>query len=111
MDQFINTLSIFSAVDESISIRSCALPDAQAIVSLGIRTFRDTFDEMNTPENMMLYINKTFTLKKIKEELQERGSIFFIAEKDDDPVGYARLRTSHTPDALSGTVALEIERL
>lgn len=111
MDQFVNTQTFFSPVDESISIRSCALPDAEAIVSLGIRTFRDTFDEMNTPENMMLYINKTFTLKKIKEEIKERGSIFFIVEKDDDPIGYARLRTSHTPEALKGTVAMEIERL
>ena len=87
------------------------MQDADAIVSLGIRTFRDTFDESNTPENMLLYINSTFTLKKVKAELREPGSVFFLAEKDDDPVGYARVRTSHTPDELKGTSAIEIERL
>jgi diamine N-acetyltransferase len=87
------------------------LHDAEAIVSLGIRTFRETFDEMNTPENMMLYINKTFTLKRVREEIQEPGSVFFLAEKEEDAIGYARLRTAHTPEALDGTSALEIERL
>jgi diamine N-acetyltransferase len=98
-------------MNESVSIRSCALHDAEAIVSLGIRTFRDTFDEMNTPENMMLYLNKTFTLKKVKEEIQEPGSVFFLAEIEDEPVGYARIRTSEKPDGLEGTSPIEIERL
>jgi diamine N-acetyltransferase len=98
-------------MNESISIRSCTLHDAEAIVSLGIRTFRDTFDEMNTPENMMLYLNKTFTLKRIKEEIQEPGSIFFIAEKDGEAIGYARLRIgSEKPEGIEAN-ALEIERL
>lgn len=98
-------------MNESISIRSCSLQDAEAILSIGIRTFRDTFDEMNKPENMMLYINKNFTLKRIKEEIQEPGSVFFIAEKKNEAVGYARIRTSKTPDELKGSAALEIERM
>jgi diamine N-acetyltransferase len=98
-------------MDESVTIRSCSLHDAEAILSLGIRTFRDTFDEMNTPENMMLYLNKTFTLKRIREEIQEPGSIFFIAEKDGDAVGYARLRTFEKPDGLESQSPIEIERL
>mgnify|MGYP000011634770 CR=1 FL=1 len=98
-------------MNETVTIRSCSLNDAQTILSMGIRTFRDTFDDMNTPENMMLYINKTFTLRKIKEEIKEPGSLFFIAEKDEEAVGYARVRTSKKPEGLNGSSALEIERL
>lgn len=97
-------------MNESVSIRNCSLKDAQAIVSLGIRTFRDTFDELNTPENMMLYLNKNFTLKKIKEEIQEPDAVFFIAEKDEEAIGYARVRKSK-PEGLDGNSALEIERM
>lgn len=98
-------------MNETITIRSCSLNDAKTIVSMGIRTFRDTFDDMNTPENMMLYINSTFTLRKIKEEIQEPGSVFFLAEKKKEPVGYARVRISPKPDGLGLSSALEIERL
>jgi ribosomal protein S18 acetylase RimI-like enzyme len=98
-------------MNETVTIRSCSLHDAEVIVSLGIRTFRDTFDEMNSPQNMMLYINSTFTIRKIKEELQEPGSVFFLAEQDNEAVGYARVRSSKTPAGLDGNSCLEIERL
>lgn len=99
-------------MNESVTIRSCTLQDSEAIMSLGIRTFRDTFDEMNTPENMMLYLNQNFTLKRIRDEIKEPGSLFFIAESEfDQPIGYARVRHSPPPEALRGTNALEIERI
>jgi ribosomal protein S18 acetylase RimI-like enzyme len=98
-------------MDETITIRSCSLHDVEVIKSLGIRTFRETFDEMNTPQNMMLYINSTFTIRRIKEELQEPGSVFFLAEQDNEAVGYARVRSSKKPEGLEGNSCLEIERL
>lgn len=98
-------------MNESVSIRSCSLNDAEAIMSLGIRTFRDTFDEMNTTENMMLYLNENFTVKRIKKEIQEPGAVFFIAEVHDEAVGYARIRVSQTPEALKTYAAVEIERM
>jgi ribosomal protein S18 acetylase RimI-like enzyme len=85
--------------------------DAEAIVSLAIKTFRDTFDEMNTPENMMLYLNSTFTLKRIREEMKEPGAVFFVAEIDDEIVGYARVRESKQAESESLAKPIELERL
>jgi diamine N-acetyltransferase len=96
---------------ENITIRSCSLHDVNTIVSLGIRTFRDTFDDVNTTENMMMYINEKFTLRKIREEIEEPGSLFFLAERNGKAIGYARVRTSQQLSELNGTNALEIERL
>lgn len=98
-------------MDKTVTIRSCSLKDAEALVSIGIRTFRDTFDEMNTPENMMLYLNETFTIKKIRAELQEPGSAYFLAESGDTTIGYARLRTGEIPDGLQAQSPIEIQRL
>lgn len=99
-------------MNESVTIRSCSQHDAEAIMSLGIRTFRDTFDEMNTPENMMLYLNQNFTVKRIREEIREPKSMFFLAESEyGQPIGYARVRHSSSPEGLTSTNALEIERI
>ncbi len=98
-------------MEESITIRSCSLQDVDTLVSLGIRTFRDTFDEVNTAENMMDYINKTFTARKMRDEMLEEGSVFFLAEFEKQPIGYARVRRSETPEGLTATTPLEIERL
>ena len=98
-------------MNKPVTIRSCSLRDAQAIVSIGIRTFRVTFDEKNTAENMMLYLNSTFTLKNITTELGEKGSVFFIAEQGNKTAGYARIRTAEKPDGVHGSSPLEIQRL
>ncbi len=94
-----------------VTIRSCSLRDAETLVGIGIRTFRDTFEEMNSRENMILYLNKTFTLDKIKSEIEEKGSVFFIAEQYNRTAGYARVRTLNRPAGLSANSPMEIERL
>ncbi len=96
---------------EAVTIRNAVINDAEAIVSLAIKTFRDTFDEMNTPENMMLYLNSTFTLKRIREEMKEPGAVFFVAEIDDEIVGYARVRESKQAESESLAKPIELERL
>lgn len=98
-------------MEATINLRSCTIKDAEALVSLGIRTFRDTFDEYNSPEDMMAYINKAFTLRKLKEELTEERSLFFLAEADEEPVGYARVRDGELPKEMEGLKALELQRL
>lgn len=99
------------SMKDEITIRNCTKKDAEKILALAIRTFRDTFDESNTPENMMLYITGQLTLPKIKEALEEKGSVFFLAEKAGQAVGYARVRQSPLPEGFSEENAIEIERL
>ena len=96
---------------EQVQIRKCTVNDVEAIVELGIHTFRDTFQEVNTEKDMDLYVNNTFTPAKIKEELEDKDSLFFLAEESGDIVGYAKVKTIAKPDGAEGTVALEIERL
>ena len=50
-------------MNEGISVRTCNHKDIDTLVALGIKTFRDTFDEFNSPENVIRYINNTFTKK------------------------------------------------
>jgi len=98
-------------MNEGISVRTCNQKDIETLVSLGIKTFRDTFDEFNTPENMILYINKTFTRKIIEHEMKQPGTVFFLALDGRRSVGYAKIKASTTPAEFNGTPALEIEKL
>src|SRR5690606_34054143 len=98
-------------MNEGISVRTCNLKDVDALVALGIKTFRDTFDEYNTPENMIRYITDTFTRKEIEHEMKQPGTIFFLAFDGRKAAGYAKIRSSNAPKQLDGAPALEIERL
>jgi ribosomal protein S18 acetylase RimI-like enzyme len=96
---------------ESLTIRPCTLNDVDTIVSLGVQTFRETFDAVNTPENMNLYIDRTFSREKIRSEFDETGAVFFIVEEQQKPVGFAKVRASKKEPGLKGNLALEIERI
>jgi ribosomal protein S18 acetylase RimI-like enzyme len=98
-------------MNEGISVRTCNHTDVDTLVSVGIKTFRDTFDEFNSPENMILYINKIFTRKAIEQEMKEAGTVFFLAFDGRKPAGYAKIRASENPEGLQPASALEIERL
>lgn len=98
-------------MNEGISVRTCNDKDIDTLVALGIKTFRDTFDDFNTPENMMRYINKTFTKKAVQEEMKEPGTVYFLALDGRTPVGYAKMRASQNPQGLDDVAAMEIERL
>lgn len=92
-------------------IRKATVEDAEMLCALGIQTFRDSFESANTPENMNLYLDKTFNPEKIREELREPGSVFLILDHGDSPAGYTKLRTGHDPEELGNVKAIEIERL
>ena len=100
-----------SKLNEGISVRTCNQKDIETLVSLGIKTFRDTFDEFNTPQNMLLYINKTFSKKNIEQEMKVPGTVFFLAFDGRKAAGYAKVRSSEKPAGLNHDPVLEIERL
>ena len=100
-----------TAMNEGISVRTCNEKDIDALVALGIKTFRDTFDEYNSPENMIRYINETFTRKILEHEMKQTGTVFFLAFDGRRTAGYAKVRSSYTPPELEGKATLEVERL
>lgn len=97
---------------DSVKIRTCTVDDVSILVTLGIQTFRETFEDVNTPENMRLYFEATFNHEKIRNEIVEPGALFFLAEINNFPVGFAKVRASEKPEGLNSTTsALELERL
>jgi ribosomal protein S18 acetylase RimI-like enzyme len=98
-------------MSETITVRPCKREDASALIALGIKTFYDTFAEVNTPENMRAYLDSTFTQERVESEFSEPGSQFFIAEENGLPLGYARVRTSKREEGVLGLNPMEIERL
>jgi ribosomal protein S18 acetylase RimI-like enzyme len=95
----------------TVTIRTCSLQDADVLMSLGIQTFRETFEEVNTRENMKVYLETNFTKARLSNELSEAGAVFFIAEINGEPAGFSKVIASKKPADLDGHSAMEIERI
>jgi diamine N-acetyltransferase len=94
-----------------IKIRKANHLDVDLLINLGIKTFRDTFEAVNTPGDMKLYLDKNFNDERIGREIGEEGSVFFLAFDGDDAVGFARVRRGENQSGLNAQNFLEIERL
>ncbi|PTT40475.1 GNAT family N-acetyltransferase [Chryseobacterium sp. HMWF028] len=95
----------------SIIINKASAEDVEIVQNLGIQTFSETFAEDNTEEAMKKYLEESFTSEKIKSELNNPDSHFYIAWEEDNPVGYLKVNTGNAQTELQDDASLEIERI
>ena len=94
-----------------MKIRYGTIDDAAMLAELGARTFYDTFAQDNTPENISLYMKKSFSTEIHLNELSRPDIIFLIAEMENESVGYAKLKVDSKDESITGTKPIEIERI
>ncbi|MFP8892624.1 MULTISPECIES: GNAT family N-acetyltransferase [Chryseobacterium] len=95
----------------SIIINKASAEDVEIVQSLGRQTFSETFAENNTEEAMKKYLEESFNTEKIKSELNNPDSFFYIAWEEDNPVGYLKVNSGKAQTELQDDTALEIERI
>lgn len=95
----------------SIIINKASAEDLEIVQSLGIQTFSETFAEDNTEEALKKYLEESFNTEKIKSELNNPDSHFYIAWEEDNPVGYLKVNTGSAQTELKDDTSLEIERI
>ena len=94
-----------------MKVRYGNINDATMLSELGAKTFYDTFAKDNTPENISSYMKKSFSKEMQFNELSKPEIIFLIAELEDEPVGYAKLKMNSNDESVKGTEVMEIERI
>ncbi|UKB77475.1 GNAT family N-acetyltransferase [Chryseobacterium sp. MEBOG07] len=95
----------------SIIIIKASSEDLEIVQNLGIQTFSETFAEDNTEEAMKKYLEESFNTEKIKSELNNPNSFFYIAWEEDNPVGYLKVNSGKAQTELQDETSLEIERI
>ena len=95
----------------SIIINKALSEDLEIIQNLGIQTFSETFAEDNSEEAMKKYLEESFNTEKVRSELSNPDSHFYIAWEEDNPVGYLKVNSGNAQTELQDETSLEIERI
>lgn len=90
--------------------RLATISDTEAICVLAEKTFRDTYTEFNTPENMEIHVAKNFSTEAILADLQNNQNQYFIIELETKIVAFAKLVKDHSTKGLANKKVVEIER-
>jgi hypothetical protein len=86
----------------AITINKATAEDLETIQEVGRQTFSETFAESNSEKPMKTYLGESFSSEKVKSELNNPDSYFFIAWEEDIPVGYLKLNSGTTQTELQG---------
>ncbi len=95
----------------SVFIREAKTEDAETIGKVAAQTFTETFEWYNSAENMRDYNESHFATHQILAEIEDKNAIMYVALINDEIIGYAKLKSSETPEELGNLTSIEIERL
>ena len=96
---------------QPFTTRLATLDDVDTLVKVSVKTFRDTFAEVNTKEDMKIYLAKAFSRDQLIKEITDPASTFLLALDGESVVGYAKLNEGEGRNELNGERGIEIERI
>ena len=96
---------------KGILIRKVISSNINQLQEIGKQTFFETFSKENTEENMTKYLEESFSLKRLYEELNSQESEFYFAELNKNIIGYLKLNFGQSQTELKDNNVLEIERI
>ncbi|HMF73103.1 MAG TPA: GNAT family N-acetyltransferase [Flavitalea sp.] len=100
-----------SDVLKNIKILKANINEVEVLQKIGKQTFHETFAGGNTVENMSEYLQDTFSIEKITNELNNQHSEFYIAVLEDQTIGYLKVNFQQAQTELKDANSLEIERI
>ncbi len=96
---------------EKIQTKKIGQTDIEQLQIIGRQTFRETFANGNTEENMQKYLEEGFSIEKLTAELSDKNSEFYFATNDNKVIGYLKLNFGKAQTELIDHKELEIERI
>ena len=94
-----------------MKIRKINIDDLEALRNLSIQTFKETFSEVNTEEDMQKYLDENLNIEKLKSELENPNSEFYFAENNGEILGYLKLNFKDAQTEKLAENHFEIERI
>ncbi|MBF0779943.1 MULTISPECIES: GNAT family N-acetyltransferase [unclassified Granulicatella] len=92
-----------------VDIKECALNQVELLQQVCQETFKDTFGEFNTPEDMENHLQNAYTIEKLTNSLQNEKTWVYLIYKDEQVAGYLKLNCDDAQSEPMGEDTLEIE--
>lgn len=96
---------------ESILIVAVGVNDVDKLQAISRATFSQTFAEHNSPEDLATYLDTSFAIEKLTEEINNPNSEFYFAKDGETVVGYLKVNTGDAQAEKKDLSAFEIERI
>lgn len=94
----------------SVTLRRGTVADAARLAEIGARTFAQTFEADNRPEDMAAHLAAAFGVPQQTAELTNPDYVTLFAENDGETAGFAQVRRHAAPPCVAGPDPIELHR-
>ncbi|MBA4198801.1 MAG: hypothetical protein C0459_14730 [Chitinophaga sp.] len=91
-------------------VEQATLNDVELLVTLGNKTFYDTFHQQNTETDMQMFLSANFNKEIITEALLHPNKTYWLLKEDDKVIGYCRLSKENHASFTNDIHSTEIEQ-
>lgn len=96
---------------EELEIRKIHPGEIIELQEISKQTFSETFSYENTEENMLKYLDESFSLEKLNSEFNNENTEFYFATLFGKVIGYMKLNFGLSQTEIKEDKTLEIERI
>jgi len=93
------------------TIRRAGPDDAEALVDLGVLTFRETFEHLYSSEDLNAYLVEAYAPERIRADLADPAKASWLVEKDGQAIGYALAGPCNLPHPEVTPACGELKRI
>ena len=94
-----------------IKVRKITSVELTDLVKISRQTFTETFEEVNSEEDMQKYLSENLSEEQLQSELDNPESEFYFAENKDEILGYLKLNSGNSQTENKNENSIEIERI
>lgn len=94
-----------------IRIKACDITDLITLQKISRQTFKETFQAYNSEADLNAYLDKAYNLDKLKNEIENQHSEFYLLYMQNELVAYCKLNWQNAQSEKYPANYLEIERL
>lgn len=95
-----------------INIKTAKVTDAEVLALLGRITYSESHGHFIDDKNDLLkFLNNSFSITEIKNQLKNTNNLFYILYVDDFPVGYTKLVLNELHENVKANSSCRLEKI
>ena len=85
---------------------------AAIIAGIGASAFREAFEHLFlNKEELQQYLDHTYNINKLEASIGKENNIYFIAMRDEQPVGFAKLKKHSLNQQIDSFAQTELQKI
>ncbi len=92
-------------------VRRAIEADAATIAAVGRKSFSWTFSHLFTPDVLSRYLERTYSVEKIRSSLQKPNNLYFVAEGDRQVAAFLKLKRDCRHPLLAYKMQWQLQKL